>query len=514
MRPLPSSHTRPWSVSAFPAHLDTAIKELRNLVIDRVGPDGSVHEPCESRPLETALTLRLLERTGQASRNRLELARYLASPLKHADGLDQAVTHAATNSVTPLPNSLLDELVRRTPAFTSDRKRAMLDGIFKMLGAPVPDRNPSNYFRRDGLHSWAAVQVTAIKAIFTEQEGGRQTLDDEDIRILLETQRTSGVWEGNLLIHLCVLHALSQIPGTRAVVADGIRKALAHQRIDGGMPFVTDTDTWCTVTAGIALSATGAPTEVLHRVASHLVDLQQPGGGWSYTDSALQTDVDDTSVALQFLQSFSKHTHREAIRRGTASLLSVRNPGGGFPTYVAASPPEACMTAAALDALTPQWERHKPVIDSGLAFLARQQNGDGSFPPDWSSSQLHTLFRALLVVGRRPDLLTEDGHQVKARAMDLVRERQNSDGGWGQEDGRPSDPISTAYGLIALCGQDDPVPAVRAVRYLLQQQRADGSIPSVSDSVGPRPFLFRVAILADIFVLLAWGHVMARLGSV
>jgi squalene-hopene/tetraprenyl-beta-curcumene cyclase len=49
------------------------------------------------------------------------------------------------------------------------------------------------------------------------------------------------------------------------------------------------------------------------------------------------------------------------------------------------------------------------------------------------------------------------------------------------------------------------------VAYLLTQQRADGSIVSIPDSIGPRPFGFTVPALADAFTLLALGHLARRL---
>lgn len=40
-----------------------------------------------------------------------------------------------------------------------------------------------------------------------------------------------------------------------SVVDAGLSTALRHQREDGGLPFVTDTDTWSTVVVGLALGS-------------------------------------------------------------------------------------------------------------------------------------------------------------------------------------------------------------------------------------------------------------------
>ncbi|PRY41272.1 prenyltransferase/squalene oxidase repeat-containing protein [Umezawaea tangerina] len=502
MRPLSHHGGEPWPSSSVPDSLGDATARLSRYVASHVDPDGAVRFPCHGRPLETALLLRLLQSTGQPFDRQ---TRYLRSLPTGTEPFDLAIAQAALSRGGGPTGELRASVVAKCPDFTGPRKRALLDGVFAVLGeSAAADRAYRDVLRRDGLHSWAQVQVTALKGVLTG------SLADEDAHVLLATQRSPEVWEGNLLIHLFTLHALQRLPGTETVVADGIRKALRHVRSDGGVPFVTDTDTWCTVTAGVALAAAGAPEPVLDRIAARLVRSQLPGGGWSVTDVALQTDVDDTSVALQFLQSRTGNASDQAVKRGLASLLAVRHPRGGFPTYVRDSAPEACMTVAALDAFTYDRTQHRQVLADGLSFLADEQLADGTFPPDWSSSLLHTVFRAVLMASRIPD---GPAGRIAARGLDFVLGGQNDDGGWGQRADSPSDPISTSYAVMALCAQDDPRPAAEGVRFLLRHQQEDGSIPSVSDSIGPRPFIFHVPLLADVFALMALGHVTRRFGG-
>lgn len=169
------------------------------------------------------------------------------------------------------------------------------------------------------------------------------------------------------------------------------------------------------------------------------------------------------------------------------------------------------MTAAAVDAFTVDRPGNEPVIAGGLRFLAASQHADDGFDPDWSSSELHTVFRAVLVCTRNHAALPEPARQMRDRALQLVLERQRPDGGYGQQDGEPSDPISTSYALTALSYQRDPIPAAKAVKYLLSHQTASGAIPSVPDSIGPRGFVFSIPVLADIFALLALGHLAHRI---
>jgi len=510
MRPATSQPN--WPAELFPPTLHTATARLRSHLTARVGADGAVRDPCHSRIMESALALNLLDRTGLHPRRRARLLAYLRAQ-DVTDPLDRILVDLALTRAEAAgpPAGLAAGFLAQAPGFTGTRKQAMFDALFALYGLVPRYPLDPGAFTLAGLHSWATLQVTAVKVVLADAAGQPDGISDEDARILLESQCQSHVWEGNLLIHLWALHALHRLPHTAEIVADGVAKAMAYQREDGGMPFVGDTDTWCTATAGVALAAASAPRNTLGAIASHLLSQQQPGGGWSYTDLSRQTDVDDTSVAVQFLNALDVQEYREAIRRGERSLLAVRNSDNGFPTYIAGAESEACMTAAAVDALTTRWEGHRDTIASGLEFLSGQQREDGSFPPDWSSSRLHTAFRALLAATRNPRHRPGHLQHMIKRIMTLVLDGQNADGGWGQQYREPSDPISTAYALIAVCRQDDPGPAACAVRYLLDSQREDGGIASISDSIGPRPLRFTVPILADIFTLLALGHLGRRI---
>ncbi|MDW4908543.1 prenyltransferase/squalene oxidase repeat-containing protein [Streptomyces sp. ADMS] len=440
------------------------------------------------------------------------MVRYLERHRGSGDLMDAAVAAAALGRSTghPARHQALENIVSRVPDFTGPRKRALGHAIFTMLGAACAHADDAHHaFDVSALHPWAAVQAVAVNAILG-RAAGRALAGQDDVALLVSTLRPGTAWEGNLFIHLSVLHALVDMPGMDSVVDAGLRTALMHQREDGGLPFVTDTDTWSTVTAGLALCSAGAPREVLHRIARHLVRIQHEDGRWSYTDHAQLSDTDCTTVAVEFLHHLDTDAYRDPIQRALDALISVRGADGGFPTYGSGTPSEACMTAAAINALSTQGH-HQHLIQPALRFLADRQMPDGSFPPGWSSSRLHTLFRAHLATRphRRQSPLTV--HDMSGRIVGLVQSAQNADGGFGQQNGAPSDAISTAYALIILAGQLDPAPAARATRYLLAQQRPDGSIISVPDMVGPRPFPYHVPVLTDAFTLLALGHLTHRI---
>ncbi|MDH6145545.1 squalene-hopene/tetraprenyl-beta-curcumene cyclase [Kitasatospora sp. GP30] len=517
MRPAPIPADLPrWPHAAFPADLAPATARLRAHLLSRVDPDGAVRDPCHSRVLESALLLALLDRTNVEPAARAQLAGYLAGHRDSPKPLDRVLARAALDG-RPATADLLDveQFLGQAPDFTGARKRALLHAVLVLLGgAPGSELPGTEAFSLRGLHTWARVQVTAVKAVLAHAHRQPQLIDAPDLELLRSTQRPGTAWEGNLLIHLSVLHALAPLPGHRHLIVDGIRTALEHQRPDGGMPFICDEDTWLTATAGVALHAAGAGAPVLDAIAHRLLHLQQSGGGWSYTEHAQLADVDCTSAAVEVLHLTGPDAHRTPISRAIGALHALRGPDGGFPTYLAGAPSEACMTAAAANALNTQGHHQHAAVQAALQHLASQQHPDGSFPPDWSSSRLHTVFRAALAAVRHPDHATpgSPAQQITERATQLVLNSQNPDGGWGQQDGDASDALTTAYALITLSSCSAvPGPAARGAAYLLTRRRPDGSIAGIPDSIGPRPFGFSVPALADTFTLLALGHLTRRL---
>ncbi|HEY5836670.1 prenyltransferase/squalene oxidase repeat-containing protein [Streptomyces sp.] len=494
----------------MPSGLDQATARLRAHLLATVDPAGALRSPCDSRVLETALCLRLLERSGLRPDAQASLKAYLSRRRDASERLDRALVTAALEQAQGLSGAGFGEFLTRAPGFTSHRKQAMITGILSLFGVPATEPDPA-VFSHEGLHIWAKVQVTALKVITYRALRRTGELLDGDYDLLASTQNLPDLWEGNVLIHLSVLHALVGMPGTAAVVEHGAEQVLRHQRADGGLPFVTDTDTWTTATGGVALSALGAPPAALHRMAGHLVGQQRSNGGWAYTDLAEQTDVDDISVATEFLHGLDPDRYASAVDAALAHLRGIVGASGGFPTYVKDAPAEACMTAAAVNALGVRSALHEPLIRDGLRYLDRAQHADGSFGPDWSASSLHTVFRAVLAAGQGGSEAGPEALRVRHRALERVIGTQNPDGGWGWTPDHPSDAVSTAYALIALCAQDDPGPVAAGLGHLLSCQRADGSVESTSDSIGPRPFVFRVAALADVFCGLALGHVASRL---
>jgi squalene-hopene/tetraprenyl-beta-curcumene cyclase/sporulenol synthase len=168
------------------------------------------------------------------------------------------------------------------------------------------------------------------------------------------------------------------------------------------------------------------------------------------------------------------------------------------------------MTAAALNALAPNRHRYRRVLRRGVRYILDHQHLDGTFERSWSRAHSNAMFRALLAIQTSVSAHTLlHRSEAECRAMTYLRSAQNCDGGWGHVIGDESDPISSAYALIALSHFDGQSGFARGVDYLVGRQRPNGGFVSRPDQAGPRPIAYDVPVLADNFALVALNHVLA-----
>ncbi len=199
----------------------------------------------------------------------------------------------------------------------------------------------------------------------------------------------------------------------------------------------------------------------------------QPGGwGWTNLSGAVP-DADDTPGALLALAnwyriSFSRNPAvdlniHNAVARGLQWLLKLQNRDGGWPTFCRGwgklpfDRSGTDLTAHALRALEvwqqftrdirrtnrrmPSMRKLNSAINRGFAYLAKQQQSDGSWIPLWFGNQdhdgeLNQVYGTSRVLLAYAELGRLDSAEAK-RALKFLHSVQNSDGGWG---GGPSVP--------------------------------------------------------------------------
>ncbi|QFZ18637.1 prenyltransferase/squalene oxidase repeat-containing protein [Saccharothrix syringae] len=474
---------------------------LARRVLDRVGPTGLVDAPCTSRVLESALLVALLDREGLAP-DRADAARgFLRAALDSdpPDPLQCALGRAALGeAVTGEP--VLRDLLSRVGPDHAARKLLVFRTLLAELGAAEHPRDvPGAVFEAGHQASWVRLQLSALKVITAPGTAG-----EADWACLRPALRPGPVWEASHFTRLVGLFALRRNPVYRPAVRDALLRVAAEQRSGGGLPFITGLDVFATAIAGIALARVTPEEPRVVSMADGLVAQQNPDGGFGYTVGVRQSDVDDTAYGIEFLRALAPRRHRDVILAAEEYVLAQQNPDGGFPTFGRGAPSEVAITAGAVNALAPD-PAHRGAVERGVGFVvdARQVVERG-----WSRNASNVLFRVALACGAlAPDAavaLRSAAHGTRRRAWRYLVDTQGPDGGWGHERGDASDPISTAYAVVALAASPDHAAALgRAVDYLVTRQQPDGGYRSRPDQAGPRPLLYDTPALADIAVLLA-----------
>jgi squalene-hopene/tetraprenyl-beta-curcumene cyclase len=308
---------------------------------------------------------------------------------------------------------------------------------------------------------------------------------------------------------------------------------------------------WDTCIAMVALEEAGMPPNhpALVRAADWLLEKQivgpgdwqrknadGPPGGWAFEfRNDFYPDVDDTAFVLMALARVDypdRARMQQAIRRGTAWMLSMQNRDGGWGAFdhdndcyvftkvpfadhnAMIDPSTADVTARVLECLGQLgFPADHPAVARGAAYLRKDQEEDGSWYGRWGVNYVYGtsgVLRALEPLG----LAALD---FARRAVDWLRRVQNPDGGFGETIASYDDPSlkgqgrstasQTAWGLIGLLAagpKEDPA-VERAVGYLVRTQDSDGSW-SEEEFTGtgfPRVFYLKYHLYRNSFPLYA-----------
>jgi squalene-hopene/tetraprenyl-beta-curcumene cyclase len=154
-------------------------------------------------------------------------------------------------------------------------------------------------------------------------------------------------------------------------------------------------------------------------------------------------------------------------------------------------------------------------LDSGLAFLRRFQEKDGSWFGRWGMNYVYGTWSVLCALAAAG--VDQDSPEIR-RAVAWLRSVQGEDGGWGEGGGSysldyaghrraPSTASQTAWALLGLmaAGEARSTTVARGIEYLLQHQAADGFWPEAQFTATgfPRVFYLRYHGYAKFFPLWA-----------
>ena len=327
-----------------------------------------------------------------------------------------------------------------------------------------------------------------------------------------------------------------------SIEEDGVRRLEACQ-----------SPVWDTALAVVALTDAGVPGDdpTIVRAGDWLLDQQilargdwavkRPRldpGGWAFEfANANYPDVDDTAevvLALHRVEHPDAELMRRALDRGARWVEGMQSSDGGWGAFDADNcralvrdlpfcdfgevidPPSADVTAHALEMLAVLGRGDDSAASRGLEWLSNAQEDDGSWFGRWGVNHIYGTGAAV------PALISAGvpaGDQRIRRAVRWLEDRQNADGGWGEDCRSYNDPTwigrgistasQTAWALLALDAAGERSPAVsRGTAWLVDTQRLDGSWdePYFTGTGFPSDFYINYHLYRLVFPIMALGR--------
>jgi squalene-hopene/tetraprenyl-beta-curcumene cyclase len=252
-------------------------------------------------------------------------------------------------------------------------------------------------------------------------------------------------------------------------------------------------------------------------------------GGWAFQyRNDHYPDLDDTAVVAMAMDRARDRlgagaAYDQAIDRSVEWTAGLQSKNGGWAAFDADNtytylnnipfadhgalldPPTVDVAARCVSLLAQLGERAEssPRLARGLAYLADEQEEDGSFWGRWGVNYVYGTWSALCAFNAAG--LTIEAPAVR-KAVDWLLTIQNPDGGWGEScdsydlaykgyEPAPSTASQTAWALLGLmaAGQVDHPAVARGVDWLERTQGEDGLWPEEYFTGGgfPRVFYLR-----------------------
>ena len=313
---------------------------------------------------------------------------------------------------------------------------------------------------------------------------------------------------------------------------------------------------WDTALAMNALAESGLPPDhpALQKAAEWILEKEvreegdwkvknpegKPGGWYFEYANELYPDVDDTFQVLtalskvRFRDEARERHRRAAMARAIEWVLTMQNKDGGWASFdrdcdeqfltqipfadhnAMIDPSTSDITGRGLETFSELgFKQDSPVVQKALGFLAKEQEGDGSWFGRWGCNYIYGTWLALHGLKRIGEDMMEPRYQA---AGCWLRAIQNEDGGWGESPRSyddpgskgigPSTPSQTAWALAGLMATEDQSDGLkRGIDYLLKTQSADGSWKDDywTGTGFPGVFYLRYHLYATYFPLLALG---------
>lgn len=329
------------------------------------------------------------------------------------------------------------------------------------------------------LRQWLRVALIAAEVLAAAALGTPVTADS--VAALTAEQSSDGSFclmpAVTALAHLALDTAAG---GTPAAIrcADWL---LREQQADGTWRFAHN-DIWITALTVRSLRGTADFDRLaLPAAADYLRRTQSEDGGWAFKHG-LESDCDTTGMALRALAGTPQGTRVWPSAREFARRSQL--PDGRWRTWQSSDDHPAPDVTAHMVAGLHAYPGNDVDTARAIQWLAGLRDGEGGWTAEWYSPPAYGVTEFSAAVGWQ-DRASEDA------VADLARQ-QNADGGWSAHPGGASCAAATGLALTALVTtkvRTSPDVVRRAVEFVVDRQRPDGSWPGVPFMSGPRPLL-------------------------
>ncbi len=229
-------------------------------------------------------------------------------------------------------------------------------------------------------------------------------------------------------------------------------------------------------------------------------------GGWAFQyENDKYPDVDDTGMVLMALLRAGTHDNEHKLKRLNQAvnwLLGMQNKDGSWGAFdignnyeflnnipfadhgALVDPGTADLTARCIELLAMLgYDRQYPPIARALRFIEQDQDPSGAWYGRWGVNYIYGTWSVLAALG----ITGEDVAKPYIRkAVEWLKNAQNTDGGWGESCNTYDDPMlkgrgestaaQTAWALLGLMAVGEVhAPQVKAgVDYLIRHQDEHG----------------------------------------